>query len=109
MFISDKENFQNNHQQRRCVSLAEPLTHMPNRRAHNIERQNGEMIMINANELNQMVNDRVGEILVTLETEFESHMRIWQDNVMKYMETIYEADLSDLRRRFHVQQQFDHQ
>lgn len=105
-FFSDKENCQNNQQNRKStISLAESITNTPNRRANKTQVKNGEMIMVNANELNEMLNGMHRKKLSALEMEFDGHMRKWQNNVTSYIDVKLQKLTSEVRymqgRYFH--------
>lgn len=70
----DKENCQNNYQQQQ--------QHAPNRYASNA---NGEMISVNANELNGLLNQVLNDRMAQFQLEFECRMNKWKETARNYM------------------------
>lgn len=139
------------------------LSQTPNRYTNDAKYEKGEMIMMNANELNGLLNQVLSERMSQYKMQFECRMNKWKESARNYMRKrlnqlsghvnymqgryfhsdfnhryrhqmeleaeldlfdegfaalfhtdsvheqypIYQADLDDLRRRFHDQQKFN--
>lgn len=82
--VTDKENRQNNHQQH-VPSETLLLPQTPNRYANDTKYENGEMIMVNPNELNDLFNQVLGERMNQFHMEFECRMNKWKETARNYM------------------------
>lgn len=61
------------------------LTQTPNRYANDPKYEAGEMIMMNANELNDLFNQVLSERMNRYQMEFECRMNKWKDAARNYM------------------------
>lgn len=77
---ADKENRQNN-QQQPTISLLPPTPHRHTSGKH----ENGEMIMINATELNDLFNQVLSDRMAQAQMEFECRMNKWKEVARNYM------------------------
>lgn len=85
-FHVDKENRQNNHQKHAAgQNLMLLLPPTPNRYAHDANHENGEMIMMNANELNDLFNQVLSDRMTQAQMEFECRMNKWKEAARNYM------------------------
>lgn len=80
--FADKENRQDNHQQP-LISIQAPT---PKRHTNGDGKyENGEMIMMNANELNDLFNQVLSDRMAQVQTEFECRMSKWKEVARNYM------------------------
>lgn len=84
--LIDKENRHNNQQQHAPAhSLTWTFSQTPNRYVNNAKAENGEMIMVNTNELNDLFNQMLSDRMVQVKMEFECRMNKWKEVARNYM------------------------
>lgn len=81
--LTDKENRQHNNQHSQSSMSIFPLT--PNRYASNGKYENSEMIMVNAGELNDLLNQVLNDRMAHIQMDFDCRMKKWKEIARNYM------------------------